>query len=110
MKHGFVKVAAVTPNVRVADVDYNKQEICKAIDETVANGAKVVVFPELALTGYTCGDLFAQEVLIKQAEDALRHIITHTMEKDALFFVGLPFMVRNNLYHAAAVRPWSGLH
>lgn len=103
MKHGFVKVAAVTPNVRVADVDYNKQEICKAIDETVANGAKVVVFPELALTGYTCGDLFAQEVLIKQAEDALRHIITYTVEKDALFFVGLPFMVRNKLYNAAAV-------
>ena len=103
MKQGFVKVAAVTPNVRVADVDYNKQEICKAIDETVANGAKVVVFPELALTGYTCGDLFAQEVLIKQTEDALRQIIAYTTGKDALFFVGLPFMVRNKLYNAAAV-------
>ena len=51
MKHGFVKVAAVTPNIRVADVDYNTEEICRLIDETVANGAKVIAFPELCVTG-----------------------------------------------------------
>ena len=72
MRQGFVKVAAVTPNVRVADVDFNKQEICKMIDETVANGAKIVVFPELCVTGYTCGDLFAQSALLKATEDALK--------------------------------------
>ena len=69
MRQGFIKVAAVTPNVRVADVEYNTQEICKKIDETVANGAKIVVFPELCVTGYTCGDLFAQSALLKAAEN-----------------------------------------
>ena len=103
MRQGFVKVAAVTPNVRVADVAYNTAEICKMMDETVEQGAKIVVFPELAITGYTCGDLFAQEMLIKKSEEALREIIAYTVGKDALFFVGLPFMVRNKLYNAAAV-------
>ena len=102
MKQGFVKVAAVTPNVRVADVEYNTQEICKKIDETVANGAKIVVFPELCLTGYTCGDLFAQKALLKAAEDALKVIVAHTEGKDAIIFVGLPYVVRNKVYNVAA--------
>ena len=102
MRQGFVKVAAVTPNVRVADVDFNKQEICKMIDETVANGAKIVVFPELCVTGYTCGDLFAQSALLKATEDALKEIIAHTEGKDALVFVGLPYVVRNKVYNVAA--------
>ena len=67
MRQGFVKVAAVTPNVRVADVDYNTKEICKCMDEAFANRAKVIVFPELCITGYTCGDLFAQSILLKKA-------------------------------------------
>ena len=102
MRQGFVKVAAVTPNVRVADVEYNTQEICKKIDETVSNGAKIVVFPELCVTGYTCGDLFAQSALLKSAEDALKEIVAYTEGKDALVFVGLPYMVRNKVYNVAA--------
>ena len=102
MRQGFVKVAAVTPNVRVADVEYNTQEICKKIDETVANGAKIVVFPELCVTGYTCGDLFSQSALLKASEDALKEIVAHTEGKDALIFVGLPFVVRNKVYNVAA--------
>lgn len=102
MKQGFVKVAAATPNIRVADVDYNKQEICKLIDETVANGAKIVAFPELCITGYTCGDLFTQNVLLKKAEKALKEIVDYTIGKDALFFVGTPYVVRNKLYNVAA--------
>ncbi len=102
MRQGFVKVAAVTPNVRVADVEYNAQEICKKIDETVANGAKIVVFPELCVTGYTCGDLFAQSALLKASEDALRKIVAHTEGKDVLVFVGLPYVVRNKVYNVAA--------
>ena len=58
MKDGFVKAAAATPDIRVADVAYNTENICKMIDETVANGAKVIVFPELCVTGYTCSDHF----------------------------------------------------
>ena len=102
MRQGFVKVAAVTPNVRVADVEYNTQEICKKIDETVANGAKIVVFPELCVTGYTCGDLFAQSALLKASADALKVIAAHTEGKDALIFVGLPYVVRNKVYNVAA--------
>ena len=103
MKQGFVKVAAVTPNVRVADVEYNKQEICELIDEAIANGAKIVVFPELCITGYTCGDLFAQDALLKKAELALSDIVAHTAGKDALVFIGTPYVVRNKLYNVAAV-------
>ena len=62
MKNGFIKVAAVTPDIRVADVEYNVEQICNKMDETAANGAKVIVFPELCLTGYTCQDLFLQDL------------------------------------------------
>ena len=55
MRHGFIKVAAVTPDIRVADTAYNTEQICRWIDETTENGAKIVVFPELCITGYTCG-------------------------------------------------------
>ena len=70
MKDGFVKAAAATPDIRVADVAYNTENICKMIDETVANGAKVIVFPELCVTGYTCSDLFMQDILLKEAKEA----------------------------------------
>lgn len=103
MKQGFVKVAAVTPKVRVADVEHNKQEIFRLIDESVANGAKVIVFPELCVTGATCGDLFAQSILIQKAEEALWEIVAYTEEKDALIIVGLPYSVRGKLYNVAAV-------
>ncbi len=102
MKQGFIKVAAATPNIKVADVDYNKQEIMRLIDETVANGAKIVAFPELCITGYTCGDLFTQDVLLRKSEEALNEITSYTLGKDALIFVGLPFVVRNKLYNVAA--------
>ena len=86
MKQGFVKVAAVTPNVRVADVDYNKEQIFKCLDEALLEKAKVIVFPELCVTGYTCGDLFAQNALIQKAEEALEDIVAYTIDKDALVF------------------------
>lgn len=103
MRQGFVKVAAVTPNVRVADVEYNKNEICRLIDETVENGAKVVVFPELCVTGYTCGDLFAQEILLEKAESALDEIVEYTEGKNALVVLGLPYTANGKLYNVAAV-------
>lgn len=103
MNHGFVKVAAVTPDIRVADVAYNKQKICRMIDETVNAGAKVVVFPELCITGYTCGDLFLQDTLLKEARKALKEIAEYTRGKDALIFVGAPAAVSGKLYNVAAV-------
>ena len=102
MKQGFVKVAATTPNIRVADVEHNTQEICKLIDEIASNGAKIIVFPELCITGYTCGDLFSQDILLNKARAALFQIAEHTAGKDALVFVGLPFVVRNKMYNVAA--------
>lgn len=102
MRQGFVKVAAVTPNVRVADVDYNTKEICKCMDEALTNKAKVIVFPELCVTGYTCGDLFAQSILLKKAESALKEIVAYSEGKDALIFVGLPYEANGKLYNVAA--------
>lgn len=102
MRHGFVKVAAATPDIRVADVAYNQEQICRLIDETASKGAKIVVFPELALTGYTCGDLFTQDVLLAQARKAICQVAAATEEKDALIFVGMPLAVEGELYNVAA--------
>ncbi len=102
MKHGFVKVAAMTPKIRVADPVYNAKEICKGIEEADAKGAKIVVFPELCLTGYTCGDLFLQELLLEQAKEALRKVTEATEGCDALVFVGLPLERDCKLYNVAA--------
>ena len=68
MRDGFVKVAAVTPKIRVADTKYNAKVICDGIKEAAEQGAKVIVFPELCITGYTCEDLFLQETLLAGAE------------------------------------------
>mgnify|MGYP003375630196 CR=1 FL=1 len=102
MKQGFVKVAAATPDIKVADISYNTEQICKLIDETVANGAKIVVFPELCVTGYTCGDLFFQDVLLERAREALNEIAAYTENKDALVFVGVPLAINGKLYNVAA--------
>lgn len=102
MKHGFIKVAAVSPQVRVADVAYNTAKICEKIDEAGKEKAKVVVFPELCITGYTCGDLFLQRVLVKEAKKALCQIIDHTEGMDMLIFVGLPMEKNHKLYDVAA--------
>ena len=74
MKHGFIKTAAMTPKIRVADTGYNADRIIEQIDEAVGNGAKIIVFPELCLTGYTCQDLFWQETLLEGAKEALKRI------------------------------------
>ena len=102
MKHGFVKVAAATPDIRVADVEFNTKKICEGIDEACGNKAKIIVFPELCVTGYTCGDLFTQDVLLKSAREALKKIAEHTAGKDILVFVGAPLSVRGKLYNVAA--------
>ena len=102
MEQGFVKVAAVTPDIRVADVNYNTEQICTAIDEAAKNQAKIMVFPELCVTGYTCGDLFTHDTLLKAAREALVKIAKHTMDVDALIFVGLPLAVDGKLYNVAA--------
>lgn len=102
MKDGFLKVAAATPKIRVADVKFNKEQICEMIDDTTKAGAKIVVFPELCVTGYTCGDLFTQDILLGEAQNALVEIAGHTSDKDALIFIGAPLDVDGELYNVAA--------
>ena len=102
MRHGFIKVAAATPDIRVADVDYNKGQIIKQMDEAAEAGAKIIVFPELCITGYTCSDLFLQDILLNSAKKALVEIAEHTKNLGALVFVGVPIAVGGELYNVAA--------
>ena len=102
MKHGFVKVAAVTPKIVVADTAYNADIICDCIAEASAAGAKIIVLPELCITGYTCGDLFLQEKMLREAKNALLKIAGFTRFMDCLIFVGLPYAYHGKLYNVAA--------
>lgn len=103
MQHGFIKVAAITPKIKVADPCYNAGQICEGITEAEEKGAKIMVFPELCLTGYTCQDLFLQETLLEAAKDGLRQVIAHSDGVDALIFVGMPLEKDHKLYNVAAV-------
>ena len=102
MKNGFVKVAAVTPKIKVADTCHNGEAIRRQMRETAQAGAKVVVFPELCITGYTCGDLFWQDTLLEAAKKELLLIAKESENYDAIFFVGLPLEVGGKLYNTAA--------
>ena len=102
MKNGFVKVAAATPDIRVADVEFNTQNIINAMEEAQKNGAKILVFPELCVTGYTCSDLFDHSVLLKASRKALLEIAENTNDKDMLVFVGAALEVNGKLYNVAA--------
>ena len=102
MKNGIVKVAAATPDIRVADVEFNTQNIINTMEEAQKNGAKILVFPELCVTGYTCSDLFDHSVLLKASRKALLEIAENTNDKDMLVFVGAPLEVNGKLYNVAA--------
>ncbi len=103
MRYGFVKAAAATPDIRVADLAYNTEQILRAIDQAASAGAKIIVFPELCVTGYTCSDLFYQDTLLKRTRKALKQIQEHTAEKDGLYFIGMPLEIGGKLYNTAAV-------
>lgn len=103
MKHGFIKAAAITPKIKVADPAYNAGQIGDRLAEAYARGAGVVVFPELCLTGYTCGDLFLQELLLEESMRQLAVLTEVTRGHEALVFVGVPFEWKGKLYNAAAV-------
>lgn len=102
MQQGFIKVAAVTPDIKVADPLYNRESVLKRVKEAAANGAVVIVCPELCLTGYTCGDLFWQEPLLLGAKEALLWLVEQTKDLNALIFVGLPLEHLGKLYNVAA--------
>lgn len=102
MNYGFVKVATAAPEVRVADVTFNTQKTIAAMHTAAEHGARLVVFPELGLTAYTCSDLFFQSALIQKAKDAVLRIAKETETLDLLAVVGLPLAVGDKLYNAAA--------
>lgn len=102
MKDGFIKVSAGTPDVRVADCEYNAGEIIRMVHEMAEEGAAVMVFPELCITAYSCGDLFWQETLLKEAKVQLFRIAEETADVDGLIFVGLPLEYNGKLYNVAA--------
>ncbi len=103
MRDGFIKVAAGTPKIRVADCDYNAGQIISLMKEAAAQGVKVLALPELCITGYTCGDLFLQETLLDGAERELATILEATADLDMLTALGIPVQCENKLYNCAAV-------
>ncbi len=103
MKYGFVKVAAAVPAVKVADVDYNVQQIESVIAQAEGRGVEVIVFPELCITGYTCQDLFKEQLLLERAESAIITLLDFTRKLDIISIVGLPVIINGLLYNCAAV-------
>ena len=102
MKHGFVKAAAASPELRVADPAFNAQKIIEIIKSQAEKGTEILVFPELSLCGYTCGDLLLQKTLIDGCLDALKTVAEATKELKMLVFVGLPVLHLGKLYNCAA--------
>ena len=103
MKYGLIKVAAAIPGVRVADVEYNRQQIESLIAQAEGKGAEIIVFPELSLTGYTCQDLFRQQLLLDKTEEALLILLDFTRKLDVIAVIGLPVRIGSLLYNCAAV-------
>lgn len=103
MKDGFIKVAAATPKIKVGDTNYNAKQIIENVKEAASHGAKLITFPELCVTAYTCGDLFLQDALIKNALKSVFEIADATVNLDILIAVGLPLAIESKLYNAAAV-------
>ncbi len=103
MNYGFIKVAAAIPQVKVADCTFNANQIIDMVKDAASKQVQLIAFPELCITGYTCGDLFQQQLLIEEAEKALQHIINETSELNITSIVGIPVAVGATLINAAVV-------
>ena len=102
MKYGFIKTAAASPVIKVADAEYNAQRVIECIADAKAKGVKILVFPELTLTGCSCFDLIAHRVILDGAKAALAKVIAATAGTDMLVFVGLPYAAGSRIYSCAA--------
>ena len=103
MKYGFVNVAAAVPTVKVADVEYNVQQIESLITQAEERGVEIMVLPELCITGYSCQDLFKEQLLLDHAEDGIVKLLDYTRKLNVIVIVGLPVIVNGLLYNCAAV-------
>lgn len=99
----FIKVSAACPQIRVSDIDYNLVNIKQCIDKALEENAKLIVFPELSITAYTCGDLFLQDKMIKESKAALRILCEYSLNKDILIAVGAPLLFNNCLFNCAFI-------
>lgn len=99
----FIKVGCACPKSKVSDIDYNVQNIISCVHEAEANGCKALVFSELCITSYTCGDLFLQSTLLKKSEQAIEDILFKTKEIDMLIAVGAPLLQNNTLYNCSYI-------
>ena len=102
-KYGFVRVAASVPKMKVADPVFNTKEIKKQIDIAMEKKVDILTFPELSITGYTCADLFNQEILISESYKCLEELIKYSKGKKIVFIVGTPIKCDNSLYNVAAI-------
>ena len=103
MKDGFVSVACGTPKLRLADCNYNAEQTFTLMRKAEKAGAKVLVLPELGLTGYSCGDLFYQDTLLRASEEALSTVLAATRNLEVVTAVGMPLRVNNKLYNCAVI-------
>ena len=103
MNYGFVKVAAAVPRVKVADCKFNSERLEGLITIAEGKGVQILTFPEMSITGYTCGDLFAQQLLLEQAEMALIQILNSTRQLDIISILGMPVVVNSTVINAAVV-------
>lgn len=103
MNYGFLRAAAASLKLKPADTEFNKNEIIRAIDEAVKNETRLLVTPELSVTGYTCADLFFSKALYNSAMSALVEIAEYTNGKNIAVLVGVPVEYKNSLYNCAAV-------
>ena len=103
MNYGFIKTATAIPDCKVADCLYNSGQIIELLQEADRQEIEIIVFPELCITGYTCGDLFGQPLLLDEAEAALSRIVNATRQTKALAIVGCPLRQDNRLFNTAVV-------
>ena len=100
---GYIRVAAASPRVKVADIEFNKAEIIRLVDEAESKAVSLLVFPEMGITGYTCGDLFCTNLLIERAEAAVAAIRDHSRGKAVTVVLGAPVRYNDKLYNCAVV-------
>ena len=103
MNYGFIKVASAVPSVKVGDVKYNVEHIESLIAQAEGKGVEIIVFPELSLTGYTCQDLFRQELLLDTVDSAVMMLLDFTRKLDIISIIGLPVVAGDLLLNAAVV-------
>ena len=103
MKDGFIKIACATPELRVADCKFNCQKICELIKTAADKGTALCIFPELCITGYTCGDLFFQNALLNSAVENLENILNFSKNLNIISIIGLPVHKDGKIYNSAAV-------